>query len=903
MLGSPPEGSAGQVHPERSLLEQMERPGAKRYLVRWWGQFGFIDTTSNTNRLPRGRRAGAILALAASRPGVPILRSDLAAMFWGDRGDEQARASVRQSLAELRSLANGDEPALAIDQGSIALLPDRVETRADQIAQLRAGDVEQLQALLDSGDTALAGLDGISPAFDEWLRSERALATEALIDASIGAAMVAVANGNASGAQRLVNRVQVIDPLDERVARAGFDADSAVSDSAALERRMRGLEKRLKDDLDVEPSPATVEAYKAASARMKSGTARAAPGGDHGQSILSGWSKGQKIAAAIVAALLFAAVLALLSRNTDPRLAGTQAIAVVPFTSAEDQRELAEGLTEEIVSRLSRNPRIAPLGRNSARVIGDDPSSAIALGRELRVAYLLTGSVDNRNERVRVAARLIRTRDGEPMWNAEFTGTTAQLIPLIDRMATDVSRRLGAGDLAQPTSRGPRNGAGQLYLRARSLLRGVEPHNVSTAVELLRQAARLDPDYAPVWSLLGMATRIEQLQHLTPVGDPNTVLIPQAYARRGLELAPNSALANLAMGDTLAEDPRSLPYVLRAAELDPTNAEIWHELSEKYQKAGDFVRFKDAVERAAKIDPLWPALVVPAATFNWEIGDRQAAKQLVGQLYRHGQPQAHIRHMLRGHFAFQSGDFSRAMEEFTAAGRSVDAASRVWADGGRAAVYQALGMFDEARRLVPYKTLEQDFDLYAKGILDPSVIEISRKHPFYAWNVMERNYHLLRLLVNRRRFADVAALYDRRFKSPEEFLRTPRGHIAFVNDSIPVVLALREVGRRREADRLYAIVRNEVAKRHRASKVPDWYDVMSAQVYAIGGDDRAALAALERAIRNGWLNRTNLATRDIAHEPAFQSLADAPRFQAIRNRLESLYAKERREIEAMTPGA
>ena len=243
------------------------------------------------------------------------------------------------------------------------------------------------------------------------------------------------------------------------------------------------------------------------------------------------------------------------------------------------------------------------------------------------------------------------------------------------------------------------------------------------------------------------------------------------------------------------------------------------------------------------------------------------------------------------------------MEEFTAAGRSVDAASRVWADGGRAAVYQALGMFDEARRLVPYKTLEQDFDLYAKGILDPSVIEISRKHPFYAWNVMERNYHLLRLLVNRRRFADVAALYDRRFKSPEEFLRTPRGRIAFVNDSIPVVLALREVGRRREADRLYAIVRNEVAKRHRASKVPDWYDVMSAQVYAIGGDDRAALAALERAIRNGWLNRTNLATRDIAHEPAFQSLADAPRFQAIRNRLESLYAKERREIESMTPGA
>jgi tetratricopeptide (TPR) repeat protein len=357
------------------------------------------------------------------------------------------------------------------------------------------------------------------------------------------------------------------------------------------------------------------------------------------------------------------------------------------------------------------------------------------------------------------------------------------------------------------------------------------------------------------------------------------------------------------MADTLAEDPRSLPYALRAAELDPANADVWDELSEKYLKAGDFVRYKDAIERSARIDPLYLFAALTAAGANWDLGDRRRALQIVSPLYRHGKPRDHVRHMIRADLAFRSGDFSRALEEYAAAARSIDEASRVWADGGRGSVFYAVGMFDRARPLVPFKSLEQDFELFAGKAPDQADIEVSRKNPVYGWNMSERNYFLLRGLVKQRRFADVAALYDRRFRSPDEFSRTPRGHMAFINDSIPVILALREVGRRSEADRIYAIARNEVAKRYRAGPVPNWYDFAAAQLYAVGGDNSAALAALERAVGKGWLSGTGLALRDIADEPAFRSLATAPRFQAIRNRLESLYERERREIEAMVPPA
>lgn len=884
----------------REGIEESGPAASKPYLIHWWGQFGLVEARSGADRLPRGRRARAILTMAASRPGMPIPRSELATMFWGDRGEEQARASLRQSLAELRELANGDAPALAIDQTSVTLMPDRVLTWAEQLQELaRTGNVGELQSLLAKGDGFLAGLDGIGAAFDEWLRTERAQALDELVAAGIEATKHAVKRGESAEAQRLINRLQTIDPLDERLARAGFEADSSASDAAALERRMRNLEKALKEELGVASSPSTVEAYRMAAERLKAlptPKPRSAPGLPPADPR----NRRRAIALATAVLLLLFVAVALFLRSTEEQSPfEPRTIAVVPFAAEVDQKDLSNGVAEEIVSRLSRNPKIAPLGRNSARLIGDDPSSAIALGRELRVNYLLTGTLANRKNRLSIVARLIRTRDGEPVWVESYSGTTDELVALMNRIGSDVSERLGAGALPQPQLRAPRPEAAQLYYRASSLLRGVEPQNVTTAVELLRQAVRLDPDYAAAWSRLGMATRTQHLQHLTPEGDPDSILIPQAYARRGLELAPDSAEANLAMGDTLAEDPRSLPYVLRAAQLDPNNAAIWHELAEKYEKGGDFRRMKQAFDRAARIDPLWQWAVLPASWLNWNLGDRQLALQQVQQLFRHGQPQPHMRQMLMGDLAFRLGDFSRALEEYQAAARSTDAAGRVWADSGRGGVFFAVGMVEEARPLVAFKAIEADFDLFEGRAPSQQSIEISRKHPFYAWNMQERNYFLLRLLVKQGRFAEVAALYDRRFKSPEEFARTPRGHESFLNDAVPVILALRQVDRRREAGRIQAIAQTEIDKRYRAGVIPMWYEALAAQHFAIGGDKARAVQALERAVRLGWFNRGYLAMPNIADEPAFRSLAGEARYDAIEQRLRAHYASERNEVLAV----
>ena len=241
----------------------------------------------------------------------------------------------------------------------------------------------------------------------------------------------------------------------------------------------------------------------------------------------------------------------------------------------------------------------------------------------------------------------------------------------------------------------------------------------------------------------------------------------------------------------------------------------------------------------------------------------------------------------------------RRPNDAIAASRSTDAAGRVWADSGRGSAFFNVGLFNEAQPLIAFKAIESDWDIFEGRPPTPAAIEVSRKHPFYAWNMQERNYFLLRLLVNEGRYSEVAALYDRRFKSPEEFSHTPRGHESFLNDSVPVILALRQVGRTREADRIQEIARSEIEKRYKVGLIPNWYDVISAQHFAIGGDATRALNSLERAYRLGWLNRLYLGLPNIGDEPAFRSLAGNPRFEALKQRMETTYSRERQEVLAV----
>ncbi len=164
-----------------------------------------------------------MLAYLATHPGKSISRERLMTLLWGERGEEQARGSLRQSLSELRELANG-RGLLTIEREAVTLHPGALITDFDRLEQLcQAGDYERLLAALpDSDETLFANLDGLAPGFDDWLQIERTRRFDALIGLVAAAAQAADARDNLSVARALRLRLAELAPtLPQNLPAAG----------------------------------------------------------------------------------------------------------------------------------------------------------------------------------------------------------------------------------------------------------------------------------------------------------------------------------------------------------------------------------------------------------------------------------------------------------------------------------------------------------------------------------------------------------------------------------------------------------------------------------------------------------------------------------------------------------
>ena len=121
-----------------------------------FGRFRAADALGNEIPI-KSRKSRALLAYLALPPGKERSREEVMALLWSDRGDEQARSSLRQALSGLRKeLGEIAVGALQITDESLALDPDLVVVEP-----------------ASPGDALLAGLHINDPAYDEWLRDER----------------------------------------------------------------------------------------------------------------------------------------------------------------------------------------------------------------------------------------------------------------------------------------------------------------------------------------------------------------------------------------------------------------------------------------------------------------------------------------------------------------------------------------------------------------------------------------------------------------------------------------------------------------------------------------------------------------------------------------------------------
>jgi TolB-like protein len=180
------------------------------------------------------------------------------------------------------------------------------------------------------------------------------------------------------------------------------------------------------------------------------------------------------------------------------------AIAVLPFANLSgdpEQDYFADGMTEEVITALSRNSGLFVIARNSSFTYKGKAVDVRQVGRDLGVAYVLEGSVRRSRARLRITGQLADAVSGAHLWAERFDGSLGEIFELQERVSDSVAAAieptLQMAEINRLTREPPRRpGAYDLVLRAYALLSEFTPASMAAALTCLERSRAIDPDYA-----------------------------------------------------------------------------------------------------------------------------------------------------------------------------------------------------------------------------------------------------------------------------------------------------------------------------------------------------------------------------------------------------------------------
>lgn len=870
--------------------------GTRRAMVHCLGRFRLEDSSGNQLQV-RTRKARALIsALAVSRR--PMSRDCLATLLWSDRGDPQARASLRQTIFELQRCGGG-EPLVLAARDDIAVRPDLLVTDIELIREASADDDWQrlLHCLKQAEPGLLSDLDGLDEEFDSWLRNERSRNPGETLGIALEAAERCLAASGARAALEIVSEVLRLDPLSEEATRLAMRIGKQLGDSDAVHRHFHALKTRLRNDLDAAPAPETdalyssltcsggIEPRQSEAAPEPLAAAEGSPGGHRGRLLLA-----CSCVLLLVAALAALFVPRLMQRQLP---AGPVVLAVLPFEH-DDAGEpwLTEGLWDDTRAALSHNASIRVLGRTTTTSMAARKLSPEQYRRRLGVAYLLEGAVRRSGDQVLVSTSLTRTSDGVAIWEDSFRARLGDPLALQEAIAEGIEGKLrgriapGGGRRADQIATSPEVYA--LYSEARSLLRDRTTESGRRARLLIRKALALDPNYAPAWVVLA------ETEHFTDFGWAATEQRRQqalSYARRALALAPRLAQAHATLGFFLGEGSPAAERELEiAVQLDPNHVEAWNWLGNTRARHYKLREAAAAYRQAVEIDPVWGPTVGNLTDMYAETGDEKAFQQLVSKVRLSGGDDDLLLGMqIRN--ATLRGDAS-------ALGAQIAKLNR----GNRLGEWPRYQLFlaliqldyaDEAGRLAGFPAIYGP--VLRSEHLPPTSFGGEPVRPQDFWLRQEFGIPAARAMFNLGHERDILNFYRQGFASSDEAIEQMTNSGLLVAFAPTIAVVLQRSGDRAEAysllDAAARFVGPAVARQSSRKAFWDLGRVRAAQ-----GRNDEALQLIARAIAAGWMPSGQEEPLDIAQEPAFRALRGDPRFETLRKRILDRIERERAEL-------
>ena len=263
------------------------------------------------------------------------------------------------------------------------------------------------------------------------------------------------------------------------------------------------------------------------------------------------------IVAAIAALLILAAAAGwylLGGRFVKPAEAAHLSLVALPFANLSgdpSQDYFADGVTENLTTQLSRIKGSFVIARNTAFTYKGKSIDAKEIGKQLGVRYVLEGSVQREQNRVRVNAQLIDAESGAHLWAERFEEDVADLFKLQDQIVARLANGVGQQLVIAEAEKGARSkdpDAVDLTMRGQALIQSMSQQATKeqndAAIALFDQALKIDPNESDALAGLALAYARSTLRRWHPEADHTAKILD--LSERAIELDPNNVAAYLA---------------------------------------------------------------------------------------------------------------------------------------------------------------------------------------------------------------------------------------------------------------------------------------------------------------------------------------------------------------------
>jgi len=572
-----------------------------------------------------------------------------------------------------------------------------------------------------------------------------------------------------------------------------------------------------------------------------------------------------------------------------------KSIAVLPFVNMSndpDQEYFSDGISEELLNVLAQFPGLRVAARTSSFQFKGQNQDVPDIARQLRVSYILEGSVRKAGNRLRITAQLIDAISGFHMWSKTYDRDLDDVFAIQDEIsasigdALKIELQLGPGNTPTSLPTIPVASSVQAYeyyLKGRQLLNQRSRNGIEEAVTALERSLELDERYAPSHAQLASAIILlkEGGGSYGDLGMEEVLKRAIPHLNRAFELDPNLAEAFAAkaqLANIQLDYPTALENGKKALALNPSYVDVLNWLYLALINTGQWTQATEIMDQMMTVDPLSIIARGNYAFLLARTGRFDEAEQVADDLEKLSKSASYqTRALISANYLGELTQSNRwYLKNLELDPNSTFALHRM------AINLADVNEFDEARHLAPHSewwinAVQQRWN--------EAILQARQRLDENSGGSADR-IDLANVLHMSGELAAAQSIYEELFETTGGYAIITPGNTSIM-PTVRMAYGRLAAGDASGAAELLQLVRQDIHRRKQAGIYDSFMLRAAAMVAAIEGDRTQMLANLSDAIGAG------LRESSIFHEPAMAPYVEDSEFQALASRLDAILEKER----------